>query len=666
MREMAFTIAILIAVTGTYAQYLELGGYAHGGLDAHETMFQALPGTFSCAPGFTRSKGPSWSVGLITAIPSLSFRIPYGESTWIAQARIGFENNHVVFRTLEYQPIRLDTGISTATIEHRASVWLSSITIQAGIKTSLFNPSLVIEPSFWTSFPLRGYFDQGEYLVEPRTRGRFQETGTRQRNRFSGSLLGMRPYQLGLALTIGWQEQISSRLKIRPELQVRLPLTSTLQDISWHIFSIRAGMSVVTSFVQSPPPPPPPFIHDTIPPVELVISPTPTAESLSPPLLSVEFVTPDTNGFITPIQTVQVLTQLRRYLRPILPYLFFEENSAMLPARYVELTPQETYSFNEADIASLSTLESYYHLLNVVGHRLRKYPSADLTITGCTMGVGPETNRLDLAYERARTVQMYLHTIWGIDTNRLRIVVRNLPAHPSPVGHPDGNAENARVELTSSNPAILGPLSGSITEHLVTPSKVFVRIQSQPTYLDNWQLTIKTADTIHLSLQGEGKLPSLIPLSLSWQKHLHDTINTSVIANMRAAERIYPGFAVSMLPVIERRDTLLPKRETFNLILFDFDDASIPPSQSSLLSEIARRILPATKITIAGYTDRLGDVKHNLRLAERRAHAVARALGVADRAVIHAEGSRVLLYDNTLPEGRFYSRTIEITLDQPE
>lgn len=84
-----------------------------------------------------------------------------------------------------------------------------------------------------------------------------------------------------------------------------------------------------------------------------------------------------------------------------------------------------------------------------------------------------------------------------------------------------------------------------------------------------------------------------------------------------------------------------------------------------MIDMIRYRITPTTNIRIIGYTDRLGNLPYNVRLAERRAQVIARALGVEQHATIIAEGSRTLLYDNTLPEGRFYSRTIVIELDQP-
>jgi|YNPBryulayer2012_1023412.scaffolds.fasta_scaffold48554_2 outer membrane protein OmpA-like peptidoglycan-associated protein len=65
---------------------------------------------------------------------------------------------------------------------------------------------------------------------------------------------------------------------------------------------------------------------------------------------------------------------------------------------------------------------------------------------------------------------------------------------------------------------------------------------------------------------------------------------------------------------------------------------------------------------ITGYTDRMGDRVYNIRLAERRVTLVARALGTLGRATINPVGSDVLPHDNTYPEGRFYSRTIEIEL----
>jgi outer membrane protein OmpA-like peptidoglycan-associated protein len=64
-------------------------------------------------------------------------------------------------------------------------------------------------------------------------------------------------------------------------------------------------------------------------------------------------------------------------------------------------------------------------------------------------------------------------------------------------------------------------------------------------------------------------------------------------------------------------------------VLFRFNKASLTPKARSRLAEVSRRIRAADpdSIRVEGYTDSKGSPAYNLRLSQRRAEAVAGALG---------------------------------------
>ncbi len=70
-----------------------------------------------------------------------------------------------------------------------------------------------------------------------------------------------------------------------------------------------------------------------------------------------------------------------------------------------------------------------------------------------------------------------------------------------------------------------------------------------------------------------------------------------------------------------------------------------------------------SKVTIQGYTDRIGDPAHNLQLSNNRAQATSRAIGFPN-AKVTGRGETAL-HDNDLPEGRFYSRTVNVVIERP-
>ncbi len=649
-------LIVLLSSIAVQAQFLQVGGFVHGGFDLHLTNFQSLPGTFSCSPGFSSTSGGGFSGGFLVTAPAWSVELPGGLGRGIPTVRLFYDQRTATFRTREQLPIAFDNTTAFATIEHRVTVGITAVTAQVGTTISIDNTFLV-EPSFAFSTPLPSRFDQGEYLVEPTNRGRFRETGTRERNIMGGTLLGRSRFDPAVVVTAGWSAQKTTTYELRPELSFRLPLGTSMAAFPWRTFTIRIGMSALVSLLSRQDPnisvaPAP------VPDPEEFHRPTTTEKSML--VLDVQPIAFDHSGYERVIDTLKVHVRYRQHIRPLLPYVFFEEGSDEIPARYSLLRPEETGSFDESELAAYSTLEAYYHILDIIGARMRKRPQAEIQLIGCTMGTDSEQNRLDLAWQRAHRIQSYLHTVWGIDTARIHLAARNLPAHPSMIGHPDGNAENARVEIVSSDPAIMAPLVGIETDGETDPRSVALRLVARPTP-SHWFIRVYQNDSLIMTRDSSGQPPTRLPIPNLWKTISQGTLRIEFSAEH--PHTVPPRWNIlRQVPIAVRADTTHGPLERYSLILFDFNDASIPIIQQPLLDVIRSHISPSTRITITGYTDRMGDRVYNIRLADRRATAVARALGVLGRATINAIGNDVLLYDNTYPEGRFYSRTIEIEL----
>lgn len=101
--------------------------------------------------------------------------------------------------------------------------------------------------------------------------------------------------------------------------------------------------------------------------------------------------------------------------------------------------------------------------------------------------------------------------------------------------------------------------------------------------------------------------------------------------------------------------------DKYSLILFEFDKADIEGTNSKIIDLIRSRIKPGSEIEIAGYTDYIGKSDYNKNLSQLRADAAKSAVG---RSEVNAlgMGEDTLLYNNGLPEGRFYCRTVVITI----
>jgi outer membrane protein OmpA-like peptidoglycan-associated protein len=141
----------------------------------------------------------------------------------------------------------------------------------------------------------------------------------------------------------------------------------------------------------------------------------------------------------------------------LLNYVFFDRYSSILRPEY-GLTPKhsEVLTFDETGFSDQRN--QYYNILNIVGARMTMYPKATLMITGCNSDTSDEKGNQGLSQQRAATVRQYLTSAWQINPKRLTVQTRNLPSKPSTSSTEAGQAENRRVELTSTESGILKPV----------------------------------------------------------------------------------------------------------------------------------------------------------------------------------------------------------------
>ncbi|NBP65468.1 MAG: OmpA family protein [Bacteroidetes bacterium] len=98
-------------------------------------------------------------------------------------------------------------------------------------------------------------------------------------------------------------------------------------------------------------------------------------------------------------------------------------------------------------------------------------------------------------------------------------------------------------------------------------------------------------------------------------------------------------------------------------MLFDFNNAELDEDNKRIISTIQKRIKNNSVIEIIGTTDRIGSDEHNARLSQERANSVRSAI---NRKGASATGTgKSSEFDNDLPEGRFYCRTVNVIVKTP-
>lgn len=370
---------------------------------------------------------------------------------------------------------------------------------------------------------------------------------------------------------------------------------------------------------------------------------------------------------------LQIEELVTRETVPLLNYVFFNENTSDIPNRYNLLTAEQAQSYNISTIPD-GTIERYHQLLNILALRMQQRPAATITLTGTTDG----SEARETGVARARSVATYLEDIWGIESSRIKTAARELPEAASTSRSEEGRAENRRVEIDSPDSELLAPIETSKVEKMLSPPLVrFYPSIVADAGLSRWIFEVKQGNRILRDSDGY----STVPDSIVWnwrdlQGNLpgEDTLRFTLYAKdaqgseVRTEPQVIP---VQVLTLERKNVEKLPGRtlEKISLILFDFDRFELGRRNTAILEQASKRLNAQSTMIIRGYTDAMGDDNYNLRLSERRASAVREELQRKMPAgAVRSEGvgEADLLFDNTLPEGRFYCRTVQILIETIE
>jgi len=401
--------------------------------------------------------------------------------------------------------------------------------------------------------------------------------------------------------------------------------------------------------------------------------------ALTAPPVKVEVFQTSVNLAVAPTSlTVEEVKTIE--FSPMLGHIYFAKGSSDISTQYVRLSgPAETTVFDEQKYRD--TRQKYYQVLNIIGKRLTINSTASITLVGCNDNNGLEKGNKKLSAQRAESVKNYLQTVWKIAPERIHVETRNLPAMPSSIHLKEGQAENRRAEIYSTDPLILAPIRSTYptisidaAEFTLQPALV------SPHGINSWVVSIDNAagNLARLSGNGAPLVKTRIPLVSNNLQTLAAAGDITVKMELkdRAGQTItVPPVAVKV-NYIQTSQRLAKKeglrvQEKYALILFDFDKNTIGGDNQAIISRIVDRIktLPKATVTIVGHTDTIGKEEYNIKLSERRALAAYKLLaagyGEAARDGIRHSGvgPNRPLYDNLSPEARAFNRTVTITLE---
>ncbi len=626
-----------------------IGGIA---LNEYSTAFRYLPGVPACSPIYKSGHGIGSSVGALFNLPLTS--------QFAFSVRGVYTMNGGLLTVDEPTTISVAGVATAANIQHTIQASLGLLDLEPGISFEVL-PALRIFAGAGIGYLLSTNFDQKETLTQPADVGVF-ENGSRSRNEQTGKLPNAATIVASVLGGINYLLPLnaSRTLSAMPEVSWSQWLTSPVKGLSWNVGSLRGSVAILYTIPEA-----------LTPPVIVPPAPAPTVGKKIPALVaSLTARGIDADGSEQPVATVKVEEVYETHLAPLVPYIFFEQSSATVADRYRMLERTQVDTFALRSLNGTERLTMYRNVLNILGRRLLDKPSAHITLTGCT-AMGTETGGRTLSKARAAAVKTYLTSAWNIPSDRIRVEGRELLQNYSPRNDTDGIAENRRVEITSNDPSILAPLSLSDTLRESTPPLIrFYPNAVAGAGVASWTIDVSQGANILKSYTG-----AILLKTVDWdlntdQKHVPTTPGrieavlhvTDSINSMTSARDTLSVLQVTL--VSQKREFAGDAElQHYSLLLFDFKSSELSSRDREVLTFIKSHIQKNSVVTVVGYADRIGNAEVNRTLANARAQAAAAVLGVQNGKV---SGSDQLLYDNATPEGRFYSRTVEVTITTPK
>ncbi len=374
---------------------------------------------------------------------------------------------------------------------------------------------------------------------------------------------------------------------------------------------------------------------------------------------------------------------------PVRNYVFFDKESTAIPERYVTLTKTQVKDFREDQTdmfkpkyqagRSERQMVVYYNVLNILGDRMVKDPTANITLVGSSND-SPEEGRA-----MAESIRQYLVDVFGISTSRIAVEGRDKPKIPSE--QTGGTLEldllragDRRVSIESGTPSLLMEFHNGPTAPL---KPVEIRALQQAPLNSYTSFNVKGADKAFSSWSLEvkdekGSVQKFGPYTGE---------NIGLPGKSILGSRPEGDYKVTMVGLTKdgytvRREVPVHmvlwtpagyKNGMRYSILYEFNESKAITMYEKYITEIvAPKIPKGGKVLVRGYTDIIGDEANNLNLSIARANDVKTilesSLAKAGRTDVtieangYGEDPKMALFENTFPEERFYNRTVVIDI----
>jgi outer membrane protein OmpA-like peptidoglycan-associated protein len=240
---------------------------------------------------------------------------------------------------------------------------------------------------------------------------------------------------------------------------------------------------------------------------------------------------------------------------------------------------------------------------------------------------------------------------------------------------PDGIIENRRVELSSNVPDVLAPVLLTADNQRVANYDVIVFYPSvSDSSIQSWTMNVTQAGRSLRTLNGSGR-----PQPIRWAMRANELSAAQVPVDydltLRRGEDdsvvVAGSIPVDYISSVRKKTENLPDKsiDKYSLILFDFDKATLGEENQRILEQMVLPSISAiSKVSIVGYSDRIGNDDYNMKLSRERAESVRAFLqGRARDARFYTMGvgESTEVFSNNVPVGRQLSRTVQVIVETP-
>lgn len=650
---------ITISSLNAQESTIRYGIFGHGLLNMHNANFKELPGVPNCCKNYTEGTGSTIGGGFLIEFPffsdfDFSFRMSYADYSGLLES-----TDNII------------TANGSTPFTHKLDAIIPAISLQPSLMYDI-TKGLKVHVGFDLNYLLNQKYSQKEVISSPN--GTFIPENTRERNATSGDIQENAVVMIAPMIGVGYEFPMNAKrtLFLTPEVQYQHGITNLNNTLDWKVSTIRFGVALKYSPKPTPIPKPDP-IPEKKPeePAKPIIAQTPVTPQKEPIEAQIRAVGLDENGKEFPVAKIVVEEFLSTQIRPLLNYIFFDNNSSEISPKYNKLSAEATNSFSMITLHNESTLQTYYHIMNIIGQRLRENPTAKLTITGCNSNELKEKNNTELSEQRANAVKEYFLKTWNIEEKRLIVRYRNLPEKPSNNDTDDGIAENRRVELSSDTWKIIEPVILNDTIRTSNPPIIrFYPTVNTKADIRDWKVIVSQQNKEYKQFSGTQTPPQLLDWAILNDKNSIPSLSQPLYYTINAENSDKEKAITPLLSIPFEQITVQKKRaekksdkeiDRYSLILFDFDRAEIGVANKRILDYIKPRIAPKATVTVTGFTDKIGDDQHNKELSLQRAQNTVKALG---KGTAIGEGEKEV-FDNSVPEGRFYNRTVTVIVETP-